>query len=244
MLPAMSTTLTQHSARSLRGIKLFDSLPDADLKALEAQCRFRSYTKGETLLDKGSLTREVFFVLKGAAAAVTFSPAGREVTLGIIRAGDQFGELAAIDQEPRSATVTAMEATDVAIMPAEVFRDLLMTRAAVAFGVLQRLAAIIRNTGIRIMELATLQAAQRVYSELLRMAKPDVAVPGLWVVRPLPPMHEIASLTGTTRETVNRSISQLYPTGILKRKGRNLFLMERDKLVDIVQSLQVHHGRK
>lgn len=244
MLAAMSTTLTQTSARSLRGIKLFDCLPDPDLKALESQCRFRSYAKGETLLDKGSLTREVFFVLRGAAAAVTFSPAGREVTLGIIRAGDQFGELAAIDQEPRSATVTAMESTDVAIMPAEVFRDLLMTRAAVAFGVLQRLAAIVRNSGIRIMELATLQAAQRVYSELLRMAKPDAAVPGLWVVRPLPPMHEIASLTGTTRETVNRSISQLYPQGILKRKGRNLFLMERDKLVDIVQSLQVHHGRK
>lgn len=240
----MSTTLTQSTARSLRGIKLFDSLSDADLKGLEGHCRFRSYAKGETLLDKGSLTREVFFVLRGAVAAVTFSPAGREVTLGIIRTGDQFGELAAIDQEPRSATVTAMEATDVAIMPAETFRDLLMNRAAVSFGVLQRLAAIIRNSGIRIMELATLQAAQRVYSELLRMAKPDVAVPGLWVVRPLPPMHEIASLTGTTRETVNRSISQLYPSGILKRKGRNLFLMERDKLTEIVQSLQVHHGRK
>lgn len=240
----MSTTLTQPSARSLRGIKLFDGLSEPDLKGLETQCRFRTYAKGETLLDKGSHTREVFFVLRGAVAAVTFSPAGREVTLGIIRAGDQFGELAAIDQEPRSATVTAMEPTDVAIMPSEVFRDMLMTRASVTFGVLQRLAAIIRNSGIRIMELATLQAAQRVYSELLRMAKPDVAVPGLWVVRPLPPMHEIASLTGTTRETVNRSISQLYPSGILKRKGRNLFLMEREKLVEIVQSLQVHHGRK
>ncbi|MGH6893771.1 MAG: Crp/Fnr family transcriptional regulator, partial [Dongiaceae bacterium] len=95
----MSTTLTEHSARSLRGIKLFESISDQDLKAVEAQCRFRSYAKAETLLDKGSLTREVFFVLKGAAAAVTFSPAGREVTLGIIRTGDLFGELAAIDQE-------------------------------------------------------------------------------------------------------------------------------------------------
>jgi DNA-binding GntR family transcriptional regulator len=97
---------------------------------------------------------------------------------------------------------------------------------------------------MRIMELSTLQAAQRVYAELLRMAKPDVAVPGLWVVRPLPPMHEIASLTSTTRETVNRAISQLYPSGLLKRKGRNLFLMDRGKLEEIVQSLQAHHTRK
>src|SRR5688572_10975674 len=228
----MSTTLTQQTARSLRGIKLFECLADPELKAVEGQCRFRTYAKAETLLDKGSLTREVFFVLRGAAAAVTFSPAGREVTLGILRNGDMFGELAAIEQ------------TDVAIMPAELFRDLLMKHAPMAFGVLQRLAAIVRTTGIRIMELATLQAAQRVYAELLRMAKPDAAVPGLWVVRPLPPMHEIASLTGTTRETVNRAISQLYPSGLLKRKGRNLFLMDREKLMEIVQSLQVHHGRK
>src|SRR5262245_25679716 len=131
----MSTTLTQHSARSLRGISLFECLSDQELKAVEAQCRFRSYPKGETLLDKGSLTREVCFVLRGAAAAVTFSPAGREVTLGIIRPGDMFGELAAIDQEPRSATVTAMEPTDVAIMSAEVFRELLMKHAPMAFGV-------------------------------------------------------------------------------------------------------------
>ena len=102
----------------------------------------------------------------------------------------------------------------------------------------------VRASDVRIMELSTLAASARVYSELLRMAKPDAAVPGLWVVRPLPPMHEIASLTGTTRETVNRAISQLYPSGLLKRKGRNLFLMEREKLMEIVQSLQVHHGRK
>ena len=57
----------------------------------------------------------------------------------------------------------------------------------------RRLAAIIRHSGMRIMELSTLQAAQRVYAELLRMAQPDAAVPGLWVVRPLPPMHEIAA---------------------------------------------------
>jgi len=118
-----------------------------------------------------------------------------------------------------------------------------MHDAKVAFRLLQKLAAIIRTTGIRIMELATLQAAQRVYSELLRMAQPDVAVPGLWVVRPLPPMHEIAGLTGTTRETVNRAISQLYGPGLLKRKGRNLFLMDRDRLTEIVQGLQVHHAR-
>jgi len=54
-------------------------------------------------------------------------------------------------------------------------------------------------------------------------------------------MHEIASMTSTTRETVNRAISQLYDSGVLKRKGRNLYIMDRSKLEEIVQSLQAHH---
>jgi len=243
MVLPMSSPLSTSTARSLRGIHLFSEMDDASLANFERQCRWRSYARGETLVDKGATSRDVFFITKGSAAAVTFSPAGREVTLGIIRAGDVFGELAAIDDEPRSATVTAMEHSEVGILSAEQFRELLMHDAKVAFRLLQKLAAIIRTTGIRIMELATLQAAQRVYSELLRMAQPDVAVPGLWVVRPLPPMHEIAGLTGTTRETVNRAISQLYGPGLLKRKGRNLFLMDRDRLTEIVQGLQVHHAR-
>ena len=56
--------------------------------------------------------------------------------------------------------------------------------------------------------------------ESMRMAVPDAAVPSLWVVRPLPPLREIASRVSTTRETVARSLGQLYPTGLLRRKGR------------------------
>jgi len=240
----MSSTLTTTTEKSLRSFHLLRSLSDEAIKNLSARCRWRSYNRGETVLDKGGNSREVFFILKGSVAIVSFSGAGREVTLATRKAGDFFGELAAIDEEPRSASATAVEKTDLAIMGSDVFLDLLHENGPVSFCLLQRLAAVIRTSGLRIMELSTLQAAQRVYAELLRMAQPDAAVPGLWVVRPLPPMHEIASLTSTTRETVNRAISQLYPSGLLKRKGRNLFLMDRGKLEEIVQSLLAHHGRK
>ncbi|HVO02858.1 MAG TPA: Crp/Fnr family transcriptional regulator [Candidatus Cybelea sp.] len=220
---------------------LLESLNDADKRAIEQRCHKRTYSKNETILDKGSQSREVFFVLKGSVSVITFSPAGREVTLATVKAGDFFGELAAIDSQPRSASVTAIEKSEIAIMPPDVFLDLMRAHAEAAFYLMMRLARMIRASGVRILELSTLQAAQRVYAELLRMAQPDAAVPGLWVVRPLPPMHEIASMTSTTRETVNRAISQLYPGGILKRKGRNLYIMERSKLEEIVQSLQAHH---
>jgi CRP-like cAMP-binding protein len=229
------------TSRRLGDFSLLEELSEADKRALEQRCHKRTYSRNETILDKGSQSREVFFVLRGAVSVITFSPAGREVTLASVKAGDFFGELAAIDGQPRSASVTAIEKTEIAIMPPDIFLELVRSHAGVSFNLMQRLARMVRASGIRILELSTLQAAQRVYAELLRMAQPDVAVPGLWVVRPLPPMHEIASMTSTTRETVNRAISQLYDGGILKRKGRNLYIMDRAKLEEIVQSLQAHH---
>jgi CRP/FNR family transcriptional regulator, cyclic AMP receptor protein len=244
MLPGMGTTQTQSVERTLRAFALLEGIPEAELKTLEARCRWRSYDKGQTVLDKGATSKDVFFVLRGSVAVVTFSPSGKEVTLATVKPSESFGELAAIDDQPRSASVTAIEKSELCIMPPEVFMDLVRTNALVSFRLLQRMARMVRQSGLRIMELSTLQAAQRVYAELLRMAQPEAAVPGLWVVRPLPPMHEIAGITSTTRETVNRAVSQLYPSGLLKRKGRNLYLMDKGKLEELVQTIQAHHSHK
>jgi hypothetical protein len=88
----------------------------------------------------------------------------------------------------------------------------------------------VRAGDLRIMELSTLAASHRVYAELLRMAEPDAAVPGRWVVRPLPPLREIASRVSTTRETVARALGQLYRGGLARRRGRVLYLSDRDRL--------------
>jgi predicted transcriptional regulator len=94
------------------------------------------------------------------------------------------------------------------------------------------------------MELSTLAATQRVYAELLRMAEPDTAVPSLWVIRPLPPVREIASRVSTTRETAARALAQLYPTGLIRRKGRSLYLMDREGLQQAINTLQMEKPAK
>jgi CRP-like cAMP-binding protein len=153
-------------------------------------------------------------------------------------AGDCFGELAAIDSRPRSASVVAREPSLIAILDSQPFVDLLQRRGEVTFQVLRRMITMVRSGDVRIMELSTLAATHRVYAEILRMAVPDAAVSGLWVVRPLPPLREVASRVSTTRETVARALSQLYPSGVVRRKGRNLYLMDREKLEQLVKSLQ------
>ena len=67
------------------------------------------------------------------------------------------------------------------------------------------------------------------------MAQPDAAVPDLWVVRSMPPLREIASRVSTTRETVARSMGHLYNDEIVRKKGRNLYLMDRERLESLTR---------
>ena len=229
---------------SLAGIEIFEDLDPAERKRLEERCRWRRIRPGEALLDAGSASREVFFIVEGSVNIVNYSLSGREVALASLPAGECFGEMSAIDAQPRSASVVAKEPSLIAVLPAQPFVDLLQQHVEVTFRVLKRLVTMVRSGDQRIMELSTLAATHRVYAELLRMAVPDAAVPGLWVVRPLPPLREVASRVSTTRETVARALSQLYPTGLVRRKGRNLYLMNRDELERVVKSLKVDGDSK
>ena len=149
------------------------------------------------------------FVGEGRVNVMNSSPGGREVVFASLGPGESFGELAAIDMGPRSATIVAAEKSLLAELSSQHFLGLLERQPEIALRVLRTLAAMVRMSDIRIMELSTLAASQRVYSELLRMAQPDAAVPDLWVVRSMPPLREIASRVSTTRETVARAMGHL-----------------------------------
>lgn len=95
---------------------------------------------------------------------------------------------------------------------------------------MRRLARIVRSCDERIMDLATLGAMQRVILELCRLAKPDPITAGSWLIYPCPAQREIAGRASTTRETVARVFTQLQESRQIRRKGRTLYLADRDGL--------------
>ncbi len=225
--------------RSLAGIAIFEGLDEAELGRLEERCRWRRFGNGERILEYGSASREVFFIVRGTANVLNVGLTGREVAFAKMTAGSCFGELSAIDGQPRSASVVAGEDTLLAVLPSEIFLELLQRRAEVTFRLLRQLTNMVRRGDLRIMELSTLAASHRVYAELLRMAKPDAAVAGRWVIHPVPPLREVAAHVSTTRETVARAVSQLYREGLARRKGRALYILDRARLEEIITSLHL-----
>ena len=221
----------------LEGIELLHSLLPDEYRRLEKRCVWRHYKAGEQILDRSSTSRDVFFVVEGRVHIVNYSISGREIAYATVRAGGYFGELSAIDGEPRSATAVAMEKCMLAGIAPDVFVDLLLPHADISMVVMRGLARIIRISDDRIMDLSTLGAVQRVYLELLRRAKPDPVTSGSWIIYPMPTQSLIAGRASTTRETVARVISQLTQDGLVSRKGKTLHIRDRDSLVAMAETL-------
>jgi len=224
--------------RTLDGVAVLKGLKVAERAELEAACVWRRYRHGERLFERDSSSNEVFFIVEGSVSIVSSSTTGRDVSFARAGAGEVIGEMAAIDGLPRSASVTAAEDSLVAVVPAARFVALVKQNGEIAVKLLRRLSAMVRHTGARVVELSSLDATNRVYTELLRLAKPDVASPDLWTVKPLPPLRELAASAGTTRELVNSALNTLYPRGIIRRRGNTLYLLDKPALESVVSAAE------
>jgi len=223
--------------QSLDNIELLAGLTPEERQAITVKCSWKSYAPGKQILEKSSTSRDVFFVVSGSVNIVNFGVSGREVAYATVEAGQYFGELSAIDGRPRSANVIANKDCQLASMSPENFTELLKNHPEVSIQVLQRLARIIRVNDERILDLSTLGAVQRVCQELLRMAEPDPVTPGSWLIYPMPTQSAIASRVSTTRETVARVLGQLSNDELVLKKGKNLYLKDKEGIEELISSL-------
>ncbi len=222
-------------ASSLANIALFASLDDARRREVERRCRWQRFPAGEQIIDRQSDSRDAYFVVEGRVRVVNYSLAGREVAFDEIGAGGHFGELAAIDGAPRSAAVVTLAPTLVAILPASAFVELLALDSGVGMAVLRDLVRIVRASTDRIMDLSTLGANNRVYAEVLRLARPLDRGDNTATIRPVPVHGDIASRVSTTRETVARVFGQLTRMKILKRAQDAIVVTDIERLQEMVE---------
>lgn len=227
-----STVLVQ----TLAGVQLFRDLEAQRRLAIEQRCAWRRWSPGEHILDREAGSNDVYFVVHGRARIVEYSLTGkREVVLDDIIAGGTFGELAAIDGEPRSASVVAVEETLTACLSGGAFVDLLFEHREIGLTLMCRLTEMVRGSTQRIVELSTRDAQNRVYAELLRLAKTGGGLdPNTALIHPVPVHSDIAAKVSTTRETVARAMSDLAHKNLLRKTDKGLLILDLDQLTGLL----------
>lgn len=223
--------------RSLAGIRCFTEVPGDALADLEKACRWRSYDGGQLILSHHDLSNDVYFIVAGTVRVVLYSPAGKEVSFGELGAGSMFGEIAAIDGRPRSASIIAETNALIADMPAATFTKMLAAHPDVAARVLRQFADLVRQLSTRIFEFSVLAVKNRIHAELLRLARRNGIEDNRAVLSPAPTHSDIASRVSTHREAVTRELNVLAREGLMERSGGAVVITDVARLAKMVEEV-------
>ena len=219
-------------------MRILQGLSQERLEILAAQCGWRTVEPGKVIVARNSHDRDVHFVVSGRVRVTSFSAGGRQVTFRDEEAGEMFGDLAAIDGQPRSADVLALDSVLVASLSPEHFRALIAAEELVRERVLQRLAGLVRLLSERVIELSTLGVQNRIHAELLRLGRATGATGQQVRIDPAPKHADIASQVSTYREQVTRELSLLTKQGLLAKDGNALVLLDVPKLERMVEEVR------
>jgi CRP-like cAMP-binding protein len=237
MKRAMSLSHIGQVSPSLEKIALFSGLPLDALKRIQRRCAWRRYQPGEPIIDYLDASDDVFFIVAGEARAAIHSLQGKAVTFCDVEPGEMFGEVAAIDGAPRSASVEARTSCLVASMTASAFREVLQSEPVVMMTLLRHLVAKVRTLTTRVYEFSALAVNNRIQAELLRLASLAPREGKAARIATAPTHAEIASRTSTHREAVTRELNRLSRIGMLERQGRTLVVTNVDRLTAMVREV-------
>ncbi len=230
--------MSENLKGSLSAIALLGDLSEAELAELEQQCSWRHYSSQEQIIDRQSDTTDIFFVAEGRVRIVNYSLSGREITFDELGQGEHFGELAAIDGQPRSASVMAMNNCLVASLSQDRFRAIVQEHPQMALRLMEDLAGMVRSSTERIMDLSTLAANNRVQAEVLRQAREFSEDDICAIIKPIPVHSDIASRVSTTRETVARVMNDLARQGVVERRKDALVIGNIEQLSEMVEEVR------
>jgi CRP-like cAMP-binding protein len=203
----------------LRTIPIFAELADRDLAALADDLRPKDYDKDDIIFRQGDESREVYFLRKGKVRIYKISPSGNETSMAIFTTNDVIGELAAIDQEPRSASAKAMTPVSLLSMSQERFMYTLQTVPRFGLGMARLLAHKLRWTATFAESIAQFDAAGRLLHIILQHHAKygEELVPEVrYQVHIGLNQSDLASMVGARREWINRILSEWKRRGLLE----------------------------
>jgi CRP/FNR family transcriptional regulator, cyclic AMP receptor protein len=154
------------------------------------------------------------------------SAEGREFRLARLDAGDQFGEMALLDPEPRSATILAVDETELLVLRREDFVAWLLAHPQAMLRMLASLSRRLRQTDAYVGSFAFQDTATRLAHLLVLNAGSPARATRVAITQ-----AELVSTVGATRQTVARVLGQWRRQGYVKTGRKHTLVLEPDTLL-------------
>ena len=207
----------------LRTVPIFSELADEDISSLAHLALRKRYPKDTVVFFENEEGDFFFTILEGRIKVTILGDDGREVILSVLGPGDFFGEMALLDNEPRSATAIAVEESELLSLHRNDFQSVLNDNRSITSALIRVLSARLRRANHQISTLALLDVYGRVARVIVDKAREEgKRLRDGRIAFRRATHQEIANRIGTTRETVTRMLKDLERQGLIHVEGKEI----------------------
>lgn len=203
---------------------MFSELSEQEIRAIADQGAERRYPKNAILINEGDRSEYLYVILEGQVKVFVSDDKGREAILNIQGAGECFGELALIDDEPRSASVVTLRPSRLSLVSRLQFQQHLSRHPEITVKLLRALVGRVRDLTDLVKNLSLNDVYGRVVRTLQRLATEK---DGYWVVEQRLTHQDLADMVGASREMVSRIMKDLTTGGYIETNSKIITIRAR-----------------
>lgn len=211
----------------------FSGFPEESLQKVSSHAVTRSHPANRVILLENDWGGSVYFIIEGWVKIRTHNIDGKEITLNIVGKGEIVGEMAALEEVPRSTDVLTLTPTVITSIPAQDFVNLLHTEPLAGVRLAQLMGKRLRQINRR-LRLREADSLSRVADTLLFLAEGQGKKGAKGIEIPNLPHRELSSISGLARETVTRALTKLEKKGLIERADDNLYIRDLLALDQII----------
>ena len=230
-------TLSSSVMNKISQVSLFQDLGPAELEEVALMCTRKKYPPGASIILTEDEEHSFYVISQGNVAIKAMDPTMREKVLAYLEPGDFFGEISAIDAEPRSADVVACnEEVEVLIFSQKDFLSLLQNYPSVHLSLSREFCRRLRLLNHRLTSVS-LPASARIARALILIANEHGKMTKDGLLLPKLTQTDIGKMSDSPRETVNRAFSELRDLSlIIPTESKQVLIPSKEKLEEWIKS--------
>ncbi len=226
----------------LKNCRLFERLEQEQLDWLETRSRLRKFPKGSSIYLPADAADGVMLLAEGRVKISSITGDGKQSIMTFIEPGDVFGELSIFEAGEREEYAEASEASSVVLIPARDLRKVVEENPYLAMGITRLVGLRRKRIERRLKYLLFHSNRERLVNLLLELARDfgRQTTPELIELRIKLSHQDLASIIGSTRESVTVILGQLQSEGLLKLGRRKIAICNIQKLADTINRPAPH----
>jgi CRP/FNR family cyclic AMP-dependent transcriptional regulator len=208
------------SPETLRVVPVFADLDDEALLQLSSTCKHHTFKKNTELIRQGEIGKNLYIIESGRVRVYVASEDGREITINEESGGSCIGEIALLDDEPRSASVVTLEKTEAIAISKAAFQECVTENPAIAFAIIRTLTRRLRSATGGLKSLALDNVYRRLAAKITELAVEDED--NVLRLQQRYTHQDLGNMVGASREMVSKVMAELVKGGYIELQDKKI----------------------